>query len=519
MKRFCTALAFALITTLALAGCNDYGNTFQNNTGAAVTSISPSNISAGSGAFTLTINGNGFVPKTYVTWNGKKLDTTVTLDSTMTMVLSVTAAVPAALVAKPGSATVITQNPFSGAGNNGLSNPVIFTINQPPNPVPTLSAINPTSVAACATSCDSASFTLDLTGSNFLTSSDPTQASQVKWTSGPTTTTLATTSVSASDIKATVPGSLYSAEGTVSVTVFNPPVPQSGPTGTPNPSGGGGGSSAAQTFTITAASTQSGHATAESAAEETPAVSSDGRYVAYTVLQDEHTQVMLRDTCEGAAAGCKAQTSVISVSSFDARAGSDDSNSPSMSADGRYVAFSSAATNMVENAPAGRQIYLRDTCAGAGGGCTPSTQLVSTDSNGALTGTESLLPSVSASGRFVAFVAVTPNHAAHRSGASSTANSGTRQVFIRDTCLGIAAAIGTTGCTPKTSRVSSQPGDGINSSGSDGRATNVSSVKRAGPALSASAQGVALSAQAATLFTRSVPVDDRVFLAITNSLQ
>src|SRR5260370_7932060 len=85
-----------------------------------------------------------------------------------------------------------------------------------------------------------------------------------------------------------------------------------------------------------------------------------------------------------------------------------------MIADGRYVACSSAATNLVENAPPGRQIYLRDTCAGADESCKPSTQLISTDSNGALVGTESILPSVSASGRFVAFIAATPSHSSNQ---------------------------------------------------------------------------------------------------------
>src|ERR1700693_227393 len=99
MKRSWTALAVALISILAVASCNDYGNTFQNNTGASVTFLSPSNISAGSPDFTLTINGSGFVAQTYVTWNGKKLNTTVTLDTTKTVVIGVTEVVPAALVA------------------------------------------------------------------------------------------------------------------------------------------------------------------------------------------------------------------------------------------------------------------------------------------------------------------------------------------------------------------------------------------------------------------------------------
>ena len=499
MKRSWTALAVALSSIFVVAGCNDYGNTFQNNTGASVTFLSPSNISAGSADFTITVNGQGFVAKTFIEWNGKKLTTTDNLD-TAGNIVSVSAVISAALVAKPGTATVITQNPFSGAGNNGLSNPTTFIITFPPNPAPTFTSLAPSSIAACGSSCGDASFTLDIQGTNFLSSSsDPTQVSQLRWTAGATQTTLVTTSVSATDIKATVPGSLYSTAGTAMVAVFNPPAPQVPVIGgTPQPSGGGGGSSNSQTFTISSAGAASARATASLLPEETPSVSSDGRLVSYTGTENGHTQIFLRDTCEGAPSGCKPQTTLLSTAA-DGSAANDDSNSPSLSASGRYVAFSSAATNLVENAPAGRQIYLRDTCAGSDGSCSPSTQLVSTDSNGSLTGTTSLLPSISASGRFVAFLAVTASHAPHQQ-ASSANNSGFRQVFVRDTCMGAS------GCTPKTSRISLQPGDGAGDT-----------AKPAGPAVGASGGHVALSAQAATLFTRSVAVDDRVFLAITKS--
>ena len=500
MKRSWTALAVTLISIFAITGCNDYGNTFQNNTGASITFLSPSNISAGSPTFEMTVSGSGFVTQTYVTWNGKKLSTTDNLDASGN-IISISASVPAALVAKPGTATVITQSPFSGAGNNGLSNPIVFTINAPPNPIPTLTSIAPNTIAACSSSCATASFTLDLQGTNFITSStDATQNSQVMWTAGASATTLTTTSITATDIKATVPGALYSAAGSASVTVFNPPAPQVTPVGgTPTGSVGGGGTSAAQTFTITAATPAVAHAASESVVEETPSVSSDGRFVAYTATQNEHTQIFLRDTCEGAPSGCKAQSTVISAAS-DGNPGNDDSNTPSISSNGRYVAFSSAATNLVENAPASRQIYLRDRCSGADSSCSPSTQLISTDPSGALTGSENLLPSISATGRFVAFLSVTPSHASSSITATNAKNSGYRQVFVRDTCVGVA------GCTPKTSRISLQPGDGS--------ATN---AKRAGPAIGGSGKSIALAGQAATLFTRSVAIDDRVFLAITKA--
>src|SRR5258708_35401600 len=82
MKRSWTALAVALMAIFAVGGCNDYGNTFQNNTGALVSFLAPAQISAGNGDFTLTVNGHGFVLKTVVQWDGKHLVTTVPVDST-----------------------------------------------------------------------------------------------------------------------------------------------------------------------------------------------------------------------------------------------------------------------------------------------------------------------------------------------------------------------------------------------------------------------------------------------------
>jgi hypothetical protein len=505
MKRFGAAVVVAFIAAFVVAGCNDYGNTFQNNTGAAITSLSPSTISAGHADFTLTVNGSGFVAKTYITWNGQKLTTTPVEDSAGD-VLWLTATVSASLVAKPGNNTIITQSPFSGAGNNGLSNPLILTVTPAGNPVPTVSQISPNNLQACGATC-SGFFTLTITGTNFSNSTDTTQQSVVQWSSA-SLTTLTTasgnplgqiTAISSTQITVQVSNSLLSAAGSVTVAVYNPPAAGSG---------GGGGTSNTEPFNICSSATPCPPAATTSASstasvtEETPAVSSDGRYVAYAAVQDGHSQIFLRDTCQGAASGCQSRTTALSVAS-DGTAANDDSHAPSMSSDARYVAFSSAASNLASNAPSGRQIYVRDTCIGASPSCTPATQLISTDSKGSLVGTESILPSVSASGRFIAFVAVTPSHAASQSTAQSktttSANSGYRQVFVRDTCLGAA------NCTPVTTRISLQPGDG--SGGSS---------KPAGPAISGNSKQVAgTGADSSTLFTRSVAVDDRVFVALT----
>jgi hypothetical protein len=496
-----SGLALLAAAILTAGGCNDYGNTFQNPTGAPISFLAPANASAGGPDFTLTVTSptGGFVAQTVVQWNGK------TIPSTYVNAGSVTATVAAALIAKPGTASVNTLNPFSGTGNNGLSNTLTFIINPPGNPVPAITSISPNTAAA-----GSATFTLSVNGSNFLPTSDPSGGSQVRWNLGPTQSTLPIVSISASQIQATVDTSLLvnttAQPVSAIVTVYNPPSPpNSGVQGSPG--GGGGTSPGGLPFSITPAGTGSMAAPRTNVAEETPAVSLDGRYVAYTATQGEHAQVFVRDTCEGADSGCQPRSLLLSAAA-DSSAGNDDSRAPSMSSDGRYIAFSSAATNIATGSPAGRQVYVRDTCFGATStSCTPSTQLVSTDAEGALVGTEGIMPSVSASGRFIAFLAVTPSHtssksaAQAKSAANSASNSGYRQVFVRDTC------IGATSCTPKTTRISMQPGD-----------ASTTDTKPAGPALSGSAARVAFpGASAATLFTRSVAVDDRVFLALTGN--
>ena len=456
--------------------------------------------------------------KTVVYWNGKALPTKVALDSNGN-VLTITATVDASLVAKPGVANVYTLNPQSGTGNNGLSNTIAFNINSPPNPTPVLNQNGLSPNTSPASTSSNQTLTITLSGTGFMPSSSSTAGSSVQWSEGGTLSNLTAGTITSTSIQATVPGNLFantsSSSVAATVTVFNPPAPPGPPGCVVNCTGGGGGggSSNALTFTICAAgqascaplaSAKDAGSAAATVTDETPAVSLDGRFVSYSAVQNGLAQIFLRDTCEGAPAGCQAHTALLSVAP-DGTAANEESHSASMSSDGRYVAFSSAATNLVANAPSGRQIYLRDTCAGASSSCQPSTQLISIDPNGTLVGTESILPSVSSSGRFVAFLAITPSHAPKSSQQAKSQgggnNSGYRQVFVRDTCLGIA------NCAPKTTRISLQPGDGSEAGSTP-----------AGPALSGQAALVAVpGGNAATLFTRSVAVDDRVFLAVTNS--
>jgi Tol biopolymer transport system component len=134
-----------------------------------------------------------------------------------------------------------------------------------------------------------------------------------------------------------------------------------------------------------------------------------------------------------------------------------------MSADGRFVAFGSAAANLVSTDVQGHSnIYVRDTCSGAATGCTPNTYLISLANDGSVGNCGS--PghnggtSMSADGRFVAFGSIATNLTPD----DGFPACGWEDIFVRDTCFGVA-----TGCTPSTVRVSvantPNPGTSANS--------------------------------------------------------
>jgi Tol biopolymer transport system component len=181
-----------------------------------------------------------------------------------------------------------------------------------------------------------------------------------------------------------------------------------------------------------------------------PAISGDGRFVTFTsaatnlVSGDTNSvsDVFLRDTCIGAAPGCTPATSRISVASSGTQA-NDTSYSPSFSADGRFIAFGSDATNLVSSdTNKSPDIFLRDTCFGAAAGCTSQTIRISLADNGSQATNDSFNASISGDGRFVAFESFANNLIA-----SDSNNS--KDIFMRDTCFGAPA-----GCSPSTVRVS-----------------------------------------------------------------
>jgi Tol biopolymer transport system component len=134
-----------------------------------------------------------------------------------------------------------------------------------------------------------------------------------------------------------------------------------------------------------------------------PSISADGRLVAFAscaanlVAGDTNADfdVFLRDRVTGT-------TELVSVNSAGAQM-NDWTGWPSISADGRYVALWSDASNAVAGDTNGdADVFVRDRVSG-------TTERVSVDSNGLEANDSSDFPWISADGRFVAFTSVASN--------------------------------------------------------------------------------------------------------------
>jgi Abnormal spindle-like microcephaly-assoc'd, ASPM-SPD-2-Hydin/NHL repeat len=112
----------------------------------AIASILPTSAGAGSGAFTLTVNGTNFISGSVVNFNGSERT------STYVSATQLTAAILASDVASAGTVPVTVTNPSPGGGT---SNSVSFTISAPLAPEASLSTASVnfpnTVVAATAT--------------------------------------------------------------------------------------------------------------------------------------------------------------------------------------------------------------------------------------------------------------------------------------------------------------------------------------------------------------------------------
>jgi hypothetical protein len=172
-------------------------------------------------------------------------------------------------------------------------------------------------------------------------------------------------------------------------------------------------------------------------------ISADGRFVAFAsdasnlVTGDNNSQrdVFVHDRdADGNGVFDEPggiRTVRVSVTGAGAQAQGGSSDEPSISADGRFVAFRSAASNLTPNAFA--QIFVHDRdVSGDGTFDEPgdvATQLVSLNDKGVVGGAAAGVPSISADGHFVAFHSDAANLVPDDSGAW-------RDVFVRDRAKG-----------------------------------------------------------------------------------
>ena len=378
---------------------------------------------------TLTVNGTNFVPNgLVVNWNGSPRQTTFVSATQLTAVISATD------TAFPGPETV-TVSSATIPSLSSASSPFTIAPSTTPLPAPAITSLIPSSAPA-----GSGAFMLGVDASGGSGGS-LVPCSMVQWNGISRTTTFA----SPAGLNAAISATDVASASMIPVTVFTPK------------DGGGGGTSNALTFTVftppaaaprTAALAQSAAsataATAGSLALPAPTMSADQRYAVVVLAStDGATEVpgtpeniFVRDTCAGAPAGCVPSVTLASIG-LNGNLADGDSISPSISADGRYVAFLSSAMNLVDSDTNGvTDVFVLDTCAGAPSGCTPSTQRVSVATGGAQANGASTAATISATGRFITFESTATNL-----GAISSSGG----LFLRDTCAGAAAP-----CTPST---------------------------------------------------------------------
>ncbi len=158
-----------------------------------------------------------------------------------------------------------------------------------------------------------------------------------------------------------------------------------------------------------------------------PALSANGRFVAFTssatdlvasrTSRDQGANIFVRDLQTGT-------TALVSVNRIGTDSGNGGSGHPSLSANGRFVAFLSDASDLVANDTNGQEdVFVRDLQTG-------TTVLVSinragTNSGNGRTGT----PLISADGRFVAFASLADDLVANDTNRAT-------DIFVRDLQMG-----------------------------------------------------------------------------------
>ena len=401
-------LALVLSALLALGGCAAGGASGGGGGGSggyaggpnpvpSIVFLDPSSVAMGGPDFYLTVYGSGFSPSSVVQWNGSTLATTFVSGTLAYAVVS------ASYRSASSTASVAVFNPTPGGG---LSNALPVFIGPVPQPPAGIGVIQLVSAAPAGTP------------GNGHTYSPPAVSADGRYVAFQ------------SDSTNLVPGP---ASGFTDIYLRDTCI----------------GAATGCTPTTTRISVGN-DGSLPNGNSRSPAISASGRYVAFdssaTNLFPGSTQtggaadVFVRDTCLGALSACVPTTILVSVATDGSQPTGTypsygDSRDAAISADGRFLAFNSAATNLVPNDTNGwLDIFVRDTCIGVPNGCSPSTSKVSVADDGSQSNAPACCPSISADGRYISFIAESTNLIPNDPRASAV---------LHDTCFGAPV-----GCTP-----------------------------------------------------------------------
>jgi WD40-like Beta Propeller Repeat len=416
-----------------------------------ISSLSPSSVQTGGSGVELQVMGTNFVTQSAVAVNGSRRTTTF-VNSTL-----IETALSASDMATPGALQITVVNPLSPPPSGGVSN--TFPLNVL-NPFPTIASVSPTSAQAGSTPG-----TLTVTGTGFVGS----QNSQISVNG----VLRPTTFVSSTSLTTPLTGSDLLVAGVDQITVV---------TSTP-----GGGASNILTFPVTpthllglpvlldlAPNGSQANAgicggmlscdpgTPPKFTTVGPSTSTTGQFVAFASISNNLITnetnnggiIFIRNTCVGVAA-CIPVTAAIGTDP-NGNPANGASSEPAINAGASDAVFTSVATNLVTSvgAPVNtRQVYWRPTCLTANCVVTPTTfvtQIISVSADGLSAGNgDSYNPAISSDGEWVAFISLATNLVSN-----VTLDGVTPQVFLRETCGGVASET----CTPTTFLVSTADG-------------------------------------------------------------
>jgi len=204
MGTFCSRWSLLALVAAVLGfigGCSSSSSNSPNAT-PTVSTVIPSNVTAGSQSFTLFVTGTGFIEghegASFVYWNNSPRSTVF---NTATAQLQAT--IPASDLVTPGIVEVTVANPTPGGGT---SSAVTFTIEAPQNGGPTISSLSPTSA-----NVGGQALTVTVNGTNFAANDVVTWNSQFR----------TTTFVNATQLTAAIEASDIATSGIVGISVVN----------------------------------------------------------------------------------------------------------------------------------------------------------------------------------------------------------------------------------------------------------------------------------------------------------